>query len=56
MGENVEFGLLGCADRKQDLATLRGYLSEDVTLLIESAPNWGCSAPGESANVFPTRT
>jgi hypothetical protein len=39
MGENLDFGLLGCADRMHDLATLRDYLFEEVTLLIESTPN-----------------
>ena len=38
MGENLEFGLLGCADRMHDLATLRDYLFEEVTLLIDSRP------------------
>jgi len=38
MGENLEFGLLGCADRMHDLATLRDYLFEEATLLIDSTP------------------
>ena len=38
MGENLEFGLLGCADRMHDLSTLRDYLLEEVTLLIDSTP------------------
>ena len=38
MGENLEFGFLGCADRMHDLATLRDYLFEEVSLLIDSTP------------------
>src|ERR1019366_2036670 len=38
MGEHLEFGLLCCADRMHDLATLRDYLLEEVTLLIDSTP------------------
>jgi len=34
----LEFGLLGCADRMQDLATLRDYMFEEATALIASTP------------------
>ena len=34
--ENLEFGLLGCADRMSDLAILRDYIYEEATALIEA--------------------
>lgn len=34
MGENLEFGLLGCAERMPDLLKLRDFLLEEVTSLI----------------------
>lgn len=34
----LEFGLLGCAQRMADLATLRKYLLEEVTNLIDGTP------------------
>jgi WS/DGAT/MGAT family acyltransferase len=36
--EFLEFGLLGCADRMDDLDVLRDYLLEEATSLIESTP------------------
>jgi len=38
MGENLEFGLLGCAERLHDLATLREYLLDEVQWLIDATP------------------
>lgn len=34
--ENLEFGLLGCADRMSDLAILRDYIYEEAAALIEA--------------------
>jgi diacylglycerol O-acyltransferase len=34
----LEFGLLGCADRMHDLATLRDYMFEEAKALIASTP------------------
>jgi diacylglycerol O-acyltransferase len=36
--ENLEFGLLGCADRMDDLSTLRDYVFEEATALICATP------------------
>jgi hypothetical protein len=35
----LEFGLLGCADRMDDLATLRDYIVEEANALIELSPS-----------------
>jgi predicted naringenin-chalcone synthase len=32
--QNLEFGMLGCAQTMPDLATLRDYLKEQATTLI----------------------
>jgi WS/DGAT/MGAT family acyltransferase len=34
--ENLEFGLLGCADRMEDLSTLREYLFDEAMAYIEA--------------------
>jgi diacylglycerol O-acyltransferase len=34
---NLEFGMLGCAQRMPDLATLRDYLRDEATALIDTA-------------------
>jgi WS/DGAT/MGAT family acyltransferase len=36
--DRLEFGLLGCADRMADLATLRDYVFEEAAALINSTP------------------
>lgn len=36
MGDNLEFGLLGCAERMSDLATLRDHLRDEAERLIGS--------------------
>ena len=36
--DRLEFGLLGCADRMADLATLRDYVVEEATALINATP------------------
>ncbi len=36
--QHLEFGLLGCAERMPDLATLRDYLYEEAQRLIASTP------------------
>ncbi|MFY9783790.1 MAG: wax ester/triacylglycerol synthase family O-acyltransferase [Acidimicrobiales bacterium] len=36
-GENLEFGLLACADRFDDLSKLRDYISEEASSLIAAA-------------------
>jgi WS/DGAT/MGAT family acyltransferase len=38
-GDQLEFGLLGCADQMADLATLRDYVHEEATALIKSTPS-----------------
>jgi hypothetical protein len=35
--QNLEFGMLGCARTMPDLATLRDYLEEEATKLIDGA-------------------
>ncbi len=35
--ENLEFGLLGCADRMSDLSVLRDYLFEEAKALISAS-------------------
>jgi hypothetical protein len=35
--QNLEFGMLGCAQRMPDLATLRDYLRDEATALIDTA-------------------
>ena len=35
--QNLEFGMLGCAQTMPDLATLRDYLKEEATGLIDTA-------------------
>jgi hypothetical protein len=35
--QNLEFGMLGCAQRMLDLATLRDYLRDEATALIDPA-------------------
>jgi WS/DGAT/MGAT family acyltransferase len=37
--ENLEFGLLGCADQMPDLATLRDYILEEANELIAATPH-----------------
>jgi WS/DGAT/MGAT family acyltransferase len=36
--QNLEFGMLGCAQTMPDLATLRDYLKEEATTLIDTFP------------------
>ncbi len=36
--ENLEFGLLGCADRMSDLAKLRDYIYDEANALIAATP------------------
>lgn len=38
-GDRLEFGLLGCADRMADLATLRDFIFEEATALIATTPS-----------------
>jgi WS/DGAT/MGAT family acyltransferase len=38
-GENLEFGILGCADRMSDLARLRDLIFEEATALIDMTPS-----------------
>lgn len=38
-GENLEFGLLGCAEQMDDLESLRDYLVEEASALIDSTPS-----------------
>jgi WS/DGAT/MGAT family acyltransferase len=38
-GDRLEFGLLGCADRMADLATLREYVFEEATAFITATPS-----------------
>jgi diacylglycerol O-acyltransferase len=38
-GENLEFGMLGCADRLSDLARLRDLIFEEATALIGATPS-----------------
>ncbi len=38
IGDSLEFGLLGCAERMPDLATLRDYVREEAESLISSTP------------------
>ncbi len=38
-GENLEFGILGCADRMSDLARLRDLIFEEASVLIDGAPS-----------------
>jgi hypothetical protein len=37
-GENLEFGMLGCAERIDDLARLRDYINEEATMFIDTTP------------------
>jgi diacylglycerol O-acyltransferase len=37
--EYLEFGLLGCAERMPDLESLRDYLLDEVTALIDATPS-----------------
>jgi len=37
-GENLEYGLLGCAERMHDLSNLREYLLDEVAALIAATP------------------
>ncbi len=37
-GESLEYGLLGCAERMDDLSSLREYLLEEVSALIAATP------------------
>ncbi|MGC2485942.1 MAG: wax ester/triacylglycerol synthase family O-acyltransferase [Acidimicrobiales bacterium] len=36
--ENLEFGLLGCAERMADMERLSAFIAEEATALIESTP------------------
>ncbi|HWD95765.1 MAG TPA: wax ester/triacylglycerol synthase family O-acyltransferase [Acidimicrobiales bacterium] len=38
-GEYLEFGLLGCADRMDDLAALRDYIVDEANMLIALTPS-----------------
>lgn len=38
-GENLEFGMLGCADRMNDLARLRDLIFEEAAALIGATPS-----------------
>jgi diacylglycerol O-acyltransferase / wax synthase len=38
LGDSLEFGLLGCAERMADLRTLRDYLREEAEALIATTP------------------
>ncbi len=38
-GENLEFGLLACAEQIDDLASLRDYLVEEATAIIDATPS-----------------
>jgi diacylglycerol O-acyltransferase len=37
-GENLEFGMLGCAERIGDLARLRDFINEEATMFIGATP------------------
>ena len=48
-GENLEFGMLGCAERMSDLARLRDLIFEEATALIGATP--ALVTPGHRARV-----
>jgi diacylglycerol O-acyltransferase len=37
-GENLEFGILGCAERMDDLARLRDFINEEARMFIGATP------------------
>lgn len=41
LGDSLEFGLLGCAERMSDLRTLRDYVEHEALALIEATPSSG---------------